>query len=347
MVFTTEIIQRLLDMKATNSIRRIAIIVLGFLLFVQVHAQHATTFKFSDTAPEQVRGVMENNANALFAEINQKYDQDNSQLDIKGCATEFAQNRISNMWAVSHFYCTRTIMNVRVLKMVGVEAYQVRNIPVCFKETENDEYKYQSLVMEFDNQGKISDLYISISEYGYSRDITNLVDYKYKELIIRFLDNYLTAYNCKDLDFIEKMFVEDVLMITGKVVNYKTNESTNNNKSKIENVVQNKQQYLEKLRGIFQRNSFVNIKIDGIEITQSEANPRVYGIGLNEYWHVSNNSNTGGYHDEGRLFFIIDFTNENQPEIVVAAWQPFKDANGNPIEYSEDDFFHLGDFPIE
>ena len=332
-------------MKAKNSIRRIAFIVIGILLFVQVHAQHATTFKFSDTAPEQVLRVMENNANALSAEINQKYDQDNSQLDIKGCATEFARNRIANMWAASHFYCTRSSMNVRVLKLLGVKAYQVRNIPICFKEAENDEYKYQSLVMEFDYQGKISDLYITISEYGYSRDITNLVDYKYKELINRFLVNYLTAYNCKDLDFIEKMFGEDMLMITGKVVNYKTNESTNINKSKIENVIQNKQQYLEKLRGIFQRNSFVNIKIDGVEITQSEANPRVYGIGLNEYLYVARDSK--GYSDEGRRFFIIDFTDENQPWIVVTAWRPFKDANGNPIEYSEEDFFSVGDFQIE
>ena len=334
-------------MKAKKSISRIALIVLAFLLFVQVQAQHATTFKFSETVPEYVLRNMEKNADALFSEIHKKYNQGESQLNIRTCATEFAQNRIANMWAVSHFYCTRTSMNARVLKMVSSDMYQVRNIPVCYKEAESDEYKYQSLVMEFDNQGKISDLYITISEYGYSRDITNLVDYKYKELINRFLDNYITAYICKDLDFIEKMFGEDVLMISGKVVNYKTNESTKINKSKIEYSVLNKQQYLEKLRRIFQRNLFVNIKIDGVEIIQSEANPKVYGVGLNEYLYVARDSNSKGYLDEGRRFFIIDFTDENEPWVVVTAWQPFKDANGNPIEYSEDDFFHLGDFPIE
>jgi len=335
-------------MKTRKSIRRIVLIVLGTLLFVQVHAQHATTFKFSETAPEQVLRVMEKNANALFSEINRKYDLDNSQLILSSSAvTDFARNRIANMWAVSHFYCTRTSIHSRVLKMVGSDMYQVRDIPVCYKEAESDEYKYQSLVMEFDNQGKISDLYITISGYGCSRDITNLVDYKYKELINRFLDNYFTAYNCKDLDFIEKMFGEDVLMITGKVVNCKTKERTNENRPKIEYSVQNKQQYLANLRRIFQRNSFINIKIDSVEIIQSEANPKVYGVRLNQYWHISKSTNSIGYYDEGRLFFIIDFTNENQPEIVVTAWQPFKDANGNPIEYSEEDFFSLGDFQIE
>ena len=86
-------------MKTRKSIRRIAFIIIGTLLFGQVHAQHATTFKFSETAPEYVLRNMEKNANALFSEINRKYDQDESQLNIKTCATEFAQNRIANMWA--------------------------------------------------------------------------------------------------------------------------------------------------------------------------------------------------------------------------------------------------------
>ena len=96
-------------MKEKKSIRRIALIGIGTLLFGQIHAQHATTFKFSETAPAQVLRVMENNADAVFSEINRKYDQDNSQLSLSSSAvTDFARNRIANMWAVNHFYCTRT-----------------------------------------------------------------------------------------------------------------------------------------------------------------------------------------------------------------------------------------------
>ena len=144
-------------MKAIKSIRIVAFIALGTLLFGQVHAQHATTFKFSETAPEYVLRNMEKNANALFSEINRKYDQDESQLNIKTCATEFAQNRIANMWAVSHFYCTRTSMVTRVLKMVSSDTYQVRNIPVCYLEGESQEYQNRLAVLEFDKSGKISD----------------------------------------------------------------------------------------------------------------------------------------------------------------------------------------------
>ncbi len=343
-------------MKTRKSIRRIALIVMGTLLFCQVHAQHATTFKFSETAPEQVLRVMETNANALFSEINRKYDQDNSQLSLSSSAvTDFARNRIANMWAVSHFYCTRTSMNTRVLKMVSSDTYQVRNIPVCYREAENDEYRYQHIVLEFDRSGKIIDLYCTVSEHEYTNVIANsneVTVLRHREQINNFVSNFFTAYNCKDLKLIEMMYSEDALIITGKVVNYKTSGNndfsrTLTNNTRIEYSIQNKKEYLTRLRGIFDRNEYINIKFDGVEIIQSEANPKIYGVRLNQYWHVSKNANVKGYYDEGKLFLIIDFTNEDRPEIWVRTWQPFKDSYGNSINYSEEDFFSIGDFNIE
>ena len=331
----------------------IALIVLGSLLFIQVHAQHATTFKFSETAPEQVLRVMENNANALFAEINSKYDLDNSQLDLSSSVvSEFAQNRIANMWAVSHFYCTRTSMNTRVMKMVSSDVYQVRNIPVCFKEAESDEYRYQHVVLEFDRSGKISDLYCTLyAPLPITDNSMVMTSQRNIEMINTFLNNYFTAYICKDLNFIERVFSEDILITEGKVLLYRKKDDNGSkiqsNSQRIEYIIQNKQHYLEKLRRVFSRNSFVNVKFEGVEIIQSEANPNVYGVRLNQYWHVSGNDNVPGYNDEGKLFLIIYFDNETQPEILVRIWQPFKDVNGNVIQYSEEDFYSIGDFQIE
>lgn len=343
-------------MKTRKSIRIVALIALGTLLFGQVHAQHATTFKFSETAPEYVLRNMEKNANALFAEINRKYDQDKSQLDLSSTVvTEDARKRVVNMWGVSHFYCTRTNMNTRVLKMVSSDAYQVRNIPVCYKKAESDEYRYQHIVLEFDRSGKISDLYCTISEHEYTNVIANsneVTDLRHREQINNFVSNFFTAYNSKDANLIEMMYSEDALIITGKVVNYKTSSNndlsrTLTNNTRIEYSVQNKKEYMTKLRGIFARNEYINIKFDGVEIIQSEANPKIYGVRLNQYWHVSKYANVKGYYDEGKLFLIIDFTNEERPEIWVRTWQPFKDNDGNPIKYSEEDFFSIGDFNIE
>lgn len=341
-------------MKTRKSIRRFALIVIGTLLFVQGYAQNSITFKFSETAPEQVLRVMESNAKALFSEINRKYDQDNSQLSLSSSAvTDFARNRIANMWAVSHFYCTRTNMVTRVLKMVSSDTYQVRNIPVCYLEGESQEYQNRLAVLEFDKSGKISDFYCTLPEHEIRRaDGSVVTDFRHKEQINNFVNNFFTAYNCKDLDLIEKMYSEDALIITGRVVNYKTSpdyeySTTITNNSKIIYSVQNKKEYMSKLRGIFSRNEYINIKFDGVEIIQSEANPKIFGVRLNQYWHVSRNAKVPGYYDEGKLFLIIDYTNEERPEIWVRTWQPFQDANGKPIHYSEEDFFAIGDFPIE
>ena len=255
-------------MKTRKSIRRIALIVLGTLLFVQVHAQHATTFKFSETAPERVLRVMENNAKDLFAEINRKYDQNDSQLNLSSSVvTGFARNRIANMWAVSHFYCTRTNINTRVMKMVGSSTYQVRNIPVFYKEGESQEYKYQMIVLEFDMSGKISDLYCTMPEHLYTEVINGgneVTNNRHRWMIKNFVDNFFTAYNLgkEGLDLIDKMYSEDALIITGKVVNYKTSSKTEfsrtlTNNQRIEYSIQNKRQYMEKLRGIFTRNSYI------------------------------------------------------------------------------------------
>ena len=347
-------------MKTIKSIRIVAFIALGTLLFGQVHAQHATTFKFSETAPVQVLRVMENNADAVFSEINRKYDQDNSQLSLSSSAvTDFARNRIANMWAVNHFYCTRTKMITRVMKMVGNGNYQVRNIPICYREGDSEEYMKQFIVMEFDSKGNICDFYPTIPEHQYTETFSSgnqVTNNRHRWMIKNFVDNFFTAYNLgkEGLDLIDMMYSEKALIITGKVVNYNPAPSSSRDfsrtytkKTHIEYKIQNKTQYMANLRRIFNNNSYINIRFDSVQIVQSEANPQIYGVRLNQYWHVSRKADVPGYYDEGKLFLIIDFTNEEKPEIWVRTWQPFKDPDGNEIPYTEEDFFSIGDFPIE
>lgn len=340
-------------MNTKITIKRVALFVLGTFLFVNGYAQHSTTFKFSETAPDYVLRNMEKNANALFAEINKKYDLDKSQLDITStCATKDAQERIVNMWAVSHFYCTRTSMNTRVMKMVSSNSYQVRNIPICYKDGEGDD-RYRHIVLEFDLSGKISDLYCVLPDHEITRADGSIVkDFRHKEQINNFINIFFTAYNCKDISLIEKMYSDNALIITGKVV--KNSPRTNNdlskklsNSTRIYYLVQTKKDYITRLKGVFARNEYINIKFDGVEIIQSEANPKIFGVRLNQYWHVSRNDKVPGYYDEGKLFLIIDFTDEEQPLIWIRAWQPFQDSNGKSIHYSEEDFFSIGDFDFE
>ena len=344
-------------MKTRKSIRRIALIVIGTLLFVQGQAQHVTTLKLSreeTTLPEQVLRVMEKNADSLFAEINRKYDQNNPQLNLSSnVVTEDARKRIVSMWAVSHFCGARTKVIGDVMEKKSDNVYQVREIPVFVRKGEGDT-KY--MVLEFDRSGKICDMYPAMSEHEYTAFYENgndVTDTRHREMVQGFVSEFFTAYNLglKGLDFIEKMYSEGALIITGRVVNYKTDSKndfsrTLTNDSRIKYSVQSKKEYIAKLKGIFSRNEYININFDGVEIFQDEDHPERYGVRLNQYWHVSHKANVPGYYDEGKLFLIIDFTNEEQPEIWVRTWQPFKDEKGNIIPYTNKDYFNLGDFPF-
>ena len=77
-------------------------------------------------------------------------------------------------------------------------------------------------------------------------------------------------------------------------------------------------EYIKKLKTVFANNSFINIKFDEIEVYKYEEKGNIYGITLRQHW------NSLSYSDEGWLFLMIDFRNENAPQIRVRTWQPLE-----------------------
>ncbi len=333
-------------MKSKRSIKRFALVVVGLLLFIPLHAQHITTFSFANTAhaPEWVLRKMENNAKLLFEEINSKSDLNNSKLELStAIVSDLARTRINDMWDYSHFYCPRTFVPGFACELMTEDAYQVREIPVYFNKGEGN---LEWMVMTFDKSGKIINFCHGLSKHD--REIfengIQVSDVRHSEMIVRFISDFFTAYNTKNIDLIEKMYSEDALIITGRVWKYKNGKNSDLsktlvNKEKQEEIVltiQSKKDYIKKLRDIFSNNEYVNIRYDEVEVLQSQKNDSIYGVRLNQYWHVSHKANVQGYYDEGKLFLIIDFRNESQPEIWVRTWQPF-DA---------EEFFGMSDFPF-
>ena len=101
---------------------------------------------------------------------------------------------------------------------------------------------------------------------------------------------------------------------------------------------QSKQQYLNNLRKVFSSTKYIHVAFDEIEVMRHPTNPHFYGVTLHQGW----TSNT--YHDEGYVFLLWDFRNENAPEIHVRTWQP--DRIGGK-ELARDEIFTLSDFDIQ
>jgi hypothetical protein len=327
-------------------IQRFAAVIFTSILCSQIYAQHTTNFRFTETAPDNIRQTMQTNANAVFAEINSACDQNKSALALSSTnVTGEAKERIKTMWETSHFYCTKTYVNTRVLR--SSNGYQVRNIPIFFEQGNTGEDKYQSIVIEFNGSGKISDLYIAIAPHQYSKIMDNsngVKDLRLRQMVIDFVENFRTAYNRKDMPFLKDLYSEDALIITGKVLKPQKGtdipKPTLNTQVQVEYRVQNKKDYLNSLQKVFNKNSYINIKFDDIVVTQHEASPNIYGVTLKQDWNAS-----GGYHDTGWLFLMIDYEDENNPLIWVRTWQPLTDPNtGKEIKYNTEDIFGLGSF---
>jgi hypothetical protein len=327
---------------------------LGCLFCAQAYAQHTTEFLFLETAPDYTRKTMQSNANAVFAEINNAYEANNKcgrpiMLSTANATTD-AIKRIQTLWATSRFYCTETGITARVLK--SSNGYQVRNVPVFFAEGKDKEYQYQDVVLEFDkDNGKISDMYIAIAPHQYVKivgDLNAVGDFEERSIVADIVEQFRTAYNTKDMPFLQKIYSDDTLIIKGKIVTEQKRGDMPiaSNSQKIQYSVQNKKDYLDNLQSVFNKNSYINIKFTDIVVTRHEGNPNIYGVTLKQDWNTKPTEDSpGGYHDKGWLFLLFDFKNKNNPQIWVRTWQPLENpVTKQEIRYTNEDMFGFKDF---
>ena len=244
-------------------------------------------------------------------------------------ATEGAIRQIQRLWSTSRFYCSDTEIFQPVLQTP--KGMQVRNISVYFEQGGTNEDKYQDMVIEFTPNGKISDVYIAIAKTQYVnffKGATEVSDYRLRQLICGFVENFRTAYNRKDLPYLEKVFSDDALIIVGTELQSKGDGL----KPLVKYDIVPRNVYMEKLRAVFQRNTYINIKFEEIEVVQQDKKIPFYGVTLRQEW------NSSTYSDVGWLFLMIDYRNEDRPMIWVRTWQDIKTPRNR--------VFWLGDFPI-
>ena len=218
------------------------------------------------------------------------------------------------------------------------DSWQVRNIEVEMKPLD-DTYKgskIQEVSIDFDSNGRIVDFNFTLGINQYMRIMkegVELDDLDRRMQILHYVEQFRNAYNQKDIDFMDAVFSEDALIITGKVIRRVPNEvQMRSGRPEIQYTKQSKQQYLANLKRVFARNGYVNVKFDEIKVLRHGANPNFYGVTLVQHWNSSN------YSDEGILFLVWNFENPDAPQINVRTWQP--------METPDEDVFTLDNFKI-
>ena len=298
------------------------------------------TFTISDGIDNAaIKSKIESSVSRMLTEINAAQAAGRTlNFGAMGVDTRVQQS-MAMLWENSPFVCTdEEIIEHCITTGSG---YQVRNIPLMMKPTGEHEFnedEYQEAVISLDKQGNVESFYLSISMNLYMNVIKSnleLTDLRRRQLILDYVEQFRTAYNQKDINFLNQVFSDDALIITGKVITTKHAEGFTS--QKIQYNKQSKEQYIKNLRGVFQRNSYIKVTFDEIEVMRHPVNPNFYGVTLLQGW------TSGSYHDDGYLFLLWDFTDENAPQIHVRTWQPDK-IGGKPLP--KDEVFSLSDFDI-
>ena len=298
------------------------------------------TFTVSDGIDNAaIKSKIESSVSKMLTEINaaQKAGR-NLNFSAMGVGQR-VQMSMAMLWENSPFKCTDDDIVEHCITTGS--GYQVRNIPLEMKPTGEREFgedEYQEAVISFDKQGNVESFYLSISMNLYMNVIKSnleLTDLRRRQLILDYVEQFRTAYNQKDIKFLNQVFSDDALIITGTVIQQKHSEGFSTPKIKYNKL--SKEQYIQKLRGIFARNSYIKVTFDEIEVMRHPVNPNFYGVTLLQGW------TSGTYHDDGYLFLLWDFTNESAPQIHVRTWQPDK-IGDKPLP--KDEVFSLSDFDI-
>ena len=288
----------------------------------------------------KVVAIMENNLSRVLTEINSA-QHESRPLNLNGMPmNDFAKNGLRMLWANIYFYCDDEYVVDRLWNFTN--GFMARSIPVIITPEGEDFASgfFQEAVVEFDRNGTITDFRFAMdAAVGESMEQGgDAVDLERRMQILAYCDRFRTAYNTKDIDFLEQVFSDDALIITGKVVTARQGDMAL--KTNITYKKYDKTQYLNNLRRAFARNKWIEVKFSQIgehgegdgerAVTRSTENPNIYGVRLHQEW------NSSTYSDKGYVFLLWDFTDEEHPVIHVRTWQP----EMTPLDeiFTSDDF---------
>lgn len=317
--------------------KKIVLFVLLVIYGIGLTAQDQVYFEFSDGIDNgTLKNNMEQQISALLTAINQA-ETANDDINYTGINIDnLASQSLGMMWNNVHFRVSDDDIVEHCLSIKAsngsVLGYQVRNIPIEMKPFDDsyDGDLYQEICINLGKDGTITDFNIAMGLNQYMKIIREgdrLNDLDRRMQILHWVEQFRNAYCQKDINFMDAVFSEDALIVTGKVI-----KRVNYEGPRVQYNVMGKQQYLANLRRVFARNSYVNVHFDDIEVVRHASKPNFYGVTLKQGW------NSSTYSDEGIVFIVWDFTDEFNPKILVRTWQP--------MDVEEKDVFKLSNFKL-
>lgn len=205
-----------------------------------------------------------------------------------------------------------------------------RSLPMSFSFQGNKRTFVEDVVFTLTKEGKVNCISFGLNKPAVD-DIMGQTSWSddVRKVLINFLESYKTAYALKRYDYINSIFSDDALIITGSVLTHTTaNENQPISKQAVKYTRQTKSEYMKKLKHIFAGTEYINLRFADNQVRKSGVGGEVYGIQIKQdYFSPS-------YGDTGYLFLMVDLNNPKEPVIHVRTWQPDKDPDFGLIDLS-------------
>ena len=205
-----------------------------------------------------------------------------------------------------------------------------RSITMQFSFLNNKKQFIEDVTFRFNADNLVESLAFTLSDVAES-DILGKGnwDRDSRLLLMSFLEDYQTAYALGRIDYLERIFSEQALIIVGnKLMQRKMDNDRIIITESVKYDTLSKVQYMRRLREHFGRKKYINLNFTETDFERSSNGKNFYGIRVRQEYF----SDT--YGDVGYLFLLVDLRFD-EPVIHVRAWQNDK----LPME----DLFDLSD----
>jgi len=266
----------------------------------------------------------------------------NSDFATQYANDEFLQHKLTEICKHNQIEVIDNKYNYAINKTY--EGWEARSIPVyCFYPSLNQR-GMEYLVLDFDGQGVLQDVNFSVFSGLYDNHVGKFKDdqhdngeaYRHRQVLVKFLEKYRTAYLDRDIATLNQIFAEEAIIIVGRVL--KEGESEHNYEygktelqPEIDYLEMTKQDFMLRQEQIFEQQQDICLGFSSCEFNQKNSEKDVYGISMRQQYSST------GYSDEGYLFLLVDFKGD-EPMIYVRSWQP--------SEWNENQLIKLANFRV-
>ena len=246
-----------------------------------------------------------------------------SQRDYSSLKDYFTPDGWQMFDALIHYGNAKLLRAPEVQFLPDGDGAVCRSFPMSFSFKGNRRIFTEDVVFYLTPSGKVKEVAFGLEKAAVD-DIMNRGQWKQEErqIMVHFLETYKTAYALKRTDYIDAIFSQDALIITGSIVKGTGQKEMQPAKpAQVKYTRQTKEQYMKSLRKCFASNEYVNIHFADNTVRRSASKPDIYGIQIKQDYFSST------YGDTGYLFLLIDFAKPETPIIHVRTWQPDLDPN--------------------